>query len=831
MPGMAARGGGMGKSASTPSLGGGSLKARAKAGAGAGPSTRPRAGRLNWAEAEIAKAQKALLATSEQMRQDAHGFMLASVAASVKDKTKNPEVEAAEAFYQAKKKKHDTIPEDFFLQLAEEVEQHIDGTTPRSSPALSRAAVEGARFKQSPGRTLTIASGQSTPRSKEGVPASSQSVEFADFLAKSPDLDSTVRPQSPRRAVSEFGSATSEAGAGQPRWASNVGDLNRGHPQVDRMLLHGSKFMTALGEVTPTASVPREPGVTLLSSSMDVLLEDLKGAAEASRIETESLAPPATVLDEDEVPFWERVILTAEDDEKREIDQAIWRFRKYLRNRFGSAQEAWNALEGARKTVGGAEEMDEGVRQEGTLSIAEVKIALSRLGIKLPFITGFNKVKVLLNAIDKNNTRVLTYTELMGDEETDRSLLADPPPKEKETWQTDLRQPRWLTPWETGFFDKEMLESLVTRDYFLPTQVGKQKLTTSKIAPKDYKPVWQKYQQVMDERRCNREEMIRDKREKELEGCTFKPDMEYSKRTAKRILWAKKLRRACSQPIKSIHQANLEKMIDATNRQDSECTFHPTVCSRSNLIFSNMLDTGQPWWQRLAKEGHHDRMHHISHMVNEQEAALTFQPDDHDTDDFQSHLQHRNRCDTNVSVFDRLLHHDKHEYWHGDQRGISPGEEAHLSSMPQWAEATFSPDQLPLQSGRQRATKVTPRAGAVPDTGEAGDLTVEYRQTMLGLMEACERYGTNDDPIQGWSTAKTQPPAKSTSSSARRNTREAKDALAASLAASRSSPALQQNTTSATSGHQARSATKAKSTARSLTPPSRSNRAPTSRSR
>ena len=51
-------------------------------------------------------------------------------------------------------------------------------------------------------------------------------------------------------------------------------------------------------------------------------------------------------------------------------------------------------------------------------------------------------------------------------------------------WQTDLRQPRWLTPWETGFFDKEMLESLVTRDYFLPTQVGKQKLTTSKIAPK-----------------------------------------------------------------------------------------------------------------------------------------------------------------------------------------------------------------------------------------------------------------------------------------------------------------------------------------------------------
>merc|ERR1740130_1140819 len=152
-------------------------------------------------------------------------------------------------------------------------------------------------------------------------------------------------------------------------------------------------------------------------------------------------------------------------------------------------------------------------------------------------------MKQLLSAIDKNQTHVLTYIELMGDEEKDRNLLADPPPPSKESWETDMRQPRWHMNWEVGYFDDDLLECAISGDVFRPTK-EKFESDRRKMNPPGYKPVWQKYQQVMDEKRDAREELAR-------------------KESVKKMLNAKKKRRAVSQHgFQTVHERNMSEMIE-----------------------------------------------------------------------------------------------------------------------------------------------------------------------------------------------------------------------------------------------------------------------------
>jgi hypothetical protein len=501
----------------------------------------------------------------------------------------------------------------------------------------------------------------------------------------------------------------------------------------------------------------------LLASNFDELMEDLKGAAEASRYDAESLAGTArsaTVMefDDDEVPFWERDFkhLSQEEETKYELDQAVWRFRKYLRNRFGSAQKAWAALEGARTTVDGDKNNVTTTRMADTLSISEIKIALSRVGIKLPHVTAFDKIKQLFNSMDLGNTGYLTYKELLGDEEKDLSLLADPPPAAREPWQNDLEQPRWMQNWETGYFDKDMLECIVSRDYFRPTKEAFKSKNNDKKMPEGYIPVWQKYQQVLEQKNRNREALMQQKEDKEFDNCTFKPDMAYSSRMAKKILNQKKKQRAMSQPMKSVHESNMEKMKSHEKEQEGKCTFCPQINEKSRLIYSHIHDTGKGWWHRLSKEDHHDRLNHITYLTQEAQAMFSSVPDISGSADYGIHHKRRG------PIHERLFHHEKHAYWHGHERGIPADDEAKRSLMPEWARYTPSDSSIqspmtqssPLLGQMPKATPSTRQQTPADNAEDAGDgpkgeITVEYKNTLLGMMEACERWGSRmDDETQ-----------------------------------------------------------------------------------
>merc|ERR1712190_482077 len=85
------------------------------------------------------------MATSDQMKQDAHSFMMATVISASNSKSMSKlDLEAKEA-YQArketkKKKTEVTIPDDFFLALCAEVEKHIDTDKSQGSPDTMRSS-------------------------------------------------------------------------------------------------------------------------------------------------------------------------------------------------------------------------------------------------------------------------------------------------------------------------------------------------------------------------------------------------------------------------------------------------------------------------------------------------------------------------------------------------------------------------------------------------------------------------------------------------------------------------------------------------------------------
>lgn len=758
------------RSRSTPVIGG--LKSKSQG------APKQKSGRIAWAEAEIAKAQKALMVTTDQMRQDAAGFMLVSDF-GFQDPKAQGEIRMKKAKWKDTKrsKSDDIIPDDFFAQISEEVEKQVTGMLDMSLASSTpipprRVASPSTRFKS----TL----GGRTPSPRRGEKGA-QSVEISDFVVSSADLDVTVRPDTttttPRRtrlqtspdledacSVSDSGApATSRSRAKTDPWQTSSNATLKRQNSSDATLKLGEPPSTpyAVAKVTTAFREPHgwqeklaadaarnteaTPRSALLNCSISDLLEDIKDGAEASRADSESLAavtPSMAAGDEAELFFWEREIKTEEEQEQHDMEQALWRFRKYLRNRFGSAEKAWEVLETANRQSGrGAVET---ARLADTLSIVEIRVALSRLGIKLPSVTGYAKVKDLIGLIDRNSSKHLSFGELMGDEETDPSLRADIPVSDRETWQADIQQPRWAINWEVGYFDKEMRERVISCDILQYHKLHSQKAKAEFLKGKREKgdqPLWQKYQATQDKKNRAREEMVKKKEEEELQECTFKPDMEYSSRSGKRILKQKQMKRACSQPIQSVHQRNLEEMLKKQNMQESETTFRPKICARSECIFSNILDSGSSCFDRLSRKEKHDRLNHVSFLTQQIKDMLKFKPET------EKHEKLRKR---EQPVHERLFHHEKHEFWHGDKRGLHPDEEAATSTMPQWLKQNQDTDKTIGRSSMAFDYTMNPlspknRPKKVLDMTPAGETTLPYREQMLGIMEASERWGERVD--------------------------------------------------------------------------------------
>lgn len=771
-------------------------------------SSRPKSGRIEWAEAEIAKAQKALMVTSEQMRQDAAGFMLAAdlgfqdpkaTGEAKMKKAKWKETREAKEVHRNKMK--DIIPDDFFSDISKEVEDFIsDVCMPRPMDNTP-----SCRYSLSPYR--------SPPRG--GTPA----VEMSDFVVPSDDselplafsgafaakMDFTIRPEgaeapfsrplyklrpvtpdSPKRLCIEadaqdarFPSAASNAPVASEQTSGRTEGWTEASSDATHRLLASSdttlrspdasgwqaKLVANLTRNDPNVSTPRR---ALLSGSVDDLLADLKEGAEESRTQTETtMAAEATAkaaAGPEELFFWERPIETEEDQEQHDVEQAVWRFRKYLRNRFGSAKEAWAALYMARKPIGATMEREASVHMADTLSIAEIKVALSRLGIKLPSVTGYAKMRDLVALIDRDNSKHFSYKELMGDEEEDPTLK--PEYRERDdhrTWQNDENQ-QWHINWERGYFDKDMREHVISCDVI--KHMGHQ--FKPKLVKKGEKPLWKRYEAQHELHTRARQDMVHAKAAEELEACTFKPNLNKSSVAGARVLKDRALRRAKSQtgeaPV-SIRTRNHEKMIEEVNIQkDAECSFRPRTCARSELIFDNILDTGDPFWKRLAVQDKHDRMDHTSFLSQQQKAMLSFKPCT------EKYTKSRERSQ---NVHERLFHHEKHEFWHGDKRGLHPDEEAAMSTRSRWVKKNQSAD---MHLGRRPSMKAvaTPSRSRTPSPkkrGPAGELTIPYQHQMLGMMEACERWGkrVDDETVRQWDRRMGRPEQVSQASSAGSN--------------------------------------------------------------
>merc|ERR1719316_2314106 len=148
-------------------------------------------------------------------------------------------------------------------------------------------------------------------------------------------------------------------------------------------------------------------------------------------------------------------------------------------------------------------------------------------------------------------------------------------------------------------------------------------------------------------------------------------------------------------------------------------------------------------------------MNHVTFLTQEVKDMLSFKPKTE---------AYKNMRTREHNVYERLFHHEKHEFWKGDKHGIHPDEEARISTNSKYTkqnqqfDSTIGVDDKAFR----RALKATPSARSntsSPSRGESdaaverrGEHTLEYRHQMLGLMETCERWGTrmDDHSMRQW---------------------------------------------------------------------------------
>lgn len=492
------------------------------------------------------------------------------------------------------------------------------------------------------------------------------------------------------------------------------------------------------GDDSPSRPAP-DPSKTLLLGSKDSLLDDLK-SAEARSMQTDDGAARRAALESQaeatdspsERPSAPRFFLT--DEKQAELEEALWRLRKYFRQRFGSSEKAWQALLESSRSISDAQDR-KAIRLGRTLTIAELKIALSRLNVKLGHITGFDKARTLFLAVDSNETGQISFEELMGDD-SDPSLRQLPPPPMRQPWESTLMHPkRWDGQISSGLFDKDTPAHIVNRDIFRPSK-PQFKVRFPK-RPDDYQPIWERFPRVMHEKQEKLETMWKAKQEDEVKGCTFRPKIENSLRTGRYVLRRRRgaVKRSRSQP--SIRARRLQEWREERRQAESH-SFRPQLCKQSHRIWELMRHHEGAWHDRLSKKEVHDRMGLLESAREATDEALTFWPELEAKD---YHMHHERVG----PVHERLFHHNYNEYWH--VREGADWKEAHVFSM---AKSRTDSD-LDDYEDDETVAPSTPK-----EAEGRGRHVVEYRHGLLGLLEACERWGTKYNRSFEWALANPQ---------------------------------------------------------------------------
>lgn len=730
-----------------------------------------RLGRITHVEDQIEAAQEALKATSRLMRQDAQSFVMTTVARRNTWK-KTPSPEAGGTFQKFGPIRpagpSGDIPDEFFAQLESEVHKHIDaekGPSRALSPISLRSAgqtpLTNASFTQSQGQLQRSGVGRS-PELVADVPTESTLVMPMQSTLSCPPSPASTNAKSAKGSPRPR--AKTDGPYAEVQAKNTSGNESRKKPigpsaqDDDKLYEHGTMLSIAFANApTPERmhgfgigpSQATQAGLKdniestaekkpLLATSYDEILEHLKDTTEVLRFEAGSENEDTRSSLIDAVPFWERKRGTRRQEEKYELSKAIWLLRKHLRVKYGSAEKAWGELEDAcRKPVGAANDATsyKAARLADTLSLSELYSGLSRLGIKIPSVTGYWQVKKLLRELDKDGTNHLTFIEFMGDDNVDRTLSQDPP-GERDAY---AHMPRWARSWEQGYFDKDMLDHLICRDCIWSgmgskaEEMEERKRKNVKIVPKGYKPIWRKYQEVMDQRRQDREDERKRNIAKEMEECTFSPDMEYSMVTGTKILEDKRRRRATSQLTMTAREKREQEYREAVAQLDPECTFQPSVVPRSRTIFSTMVEHG---------EGLYARMEHKVLKAQERVAdeARKKQEEEERLNPFKRAKARARTAEgkgTNRKVRDQFFAEigKGSEVWEkvpntprGDGRKTIPSiVPADVTSRLWVVEAKKKPLQEPSPE---------------PDV-PSGQIVLEYKAHLLGLMEAADRWGIN----------------------------------------------------------------------------------------
>lgn len=463
------------------------------------------------------------------------------------------------------------------------------------------------------------------------------------------------------------------------------------------------------------------------------------------------------------------------------VRQAIWRLRKYLRRRFGGPSSAWDALEAAARTVN---KHDPFVmpRMEKTLTTAEVKIGLSRLGIKLPAVAGYSKIRDLLNAIDEDRSGYITYEELLGDDDADPSLVYHAPPPKREAWKLDVERPKWNGEMrlDSGMFDHTLRQTVCQRDVHFekrPQTFKPMVRSRSEERP----PLWQRSVTEHRENMAQREEWKAAKEKKEKDECTFQPHR--AARARYSSCDSAGTRRAYSRRVTEENETQREKEM-------RHLTFKPEVNMKSRSLTRVISMVDDSWHDRLSQphseSDERNRMGRLAtSMHSEREAEIHEKPN---VKTRKYELCHQ----LEGSAHDRLFHHFANEYWKTDQAlqiryddHTHDSEGAHdaernrrttLSSAPEalrkrWAHLTrlngyemqikkMTPTQRsPASTPSTRTPTWTPssvefpghvEAGSPSSTGfarsrsappERGQLTLAYRPALTRMVQAINRYG------------------------------------------------------------------------------------------
>lgn len=194
--------------------------------------------------------------------------------------------------------------------------------------------------------------------------------------------------------------------------------------------------------------------------------------------------------------------------------------------RFGSKEKAWEALEAASMSLSGMARGKEEPRMAGTLKNRDIMMAFSRLGIKLPYVCGYGRMKELMKEIDGDGSGYTTRDELLGaDNDPSLKWMKHPPPGSY-TKPPGGDRPEWVASKGLvgGMFHKHMGQ-VIAREIHEPSP----KPPSVVQSDRRHGPLWQTSTKDWEEKMKLRDEQEAASKDGELDGCTFQPNVEKRK--------------------------------------------------------------------------------------------------------------------------------------------------------------------------------------------------------------------------------------------------------------------------------------------------------------